>query len=52
LKFPLVAIERDAWYFDGLTIKRDGANGMIGAVRIDTKDGSSREAVFKYQRVK
>lgn len=52
LKFPLVAIERDAWYFDGLTIKRDGANGMIGAVRIGNKDGSSREAVFKYQRVK
>ena len=50
--FPLVAVERDAWYFDGLTIRRDGADGMIGAVRIGNKDGSSREAVFKYRRVK
>ena len=52
LTFPLVAVEHDAWYFDGLTIKRDGPDGMIGAVRIGNKDGSSREAVFKYRRVK
>ena len=50
--FPLVAVEEGAWYFDGLTIKRDGPDGMIGAVRIGNKDGSSREAVFKYRRVK
>lgn len=50
IRFPLVAVEKDAWYFDGLTIKRDGADAMIGAVRIDNKDGSSREAVFKYKR--
>jgi len=52
LKFPLVAVERDAWYFDGLTIRRDGADGMIGAVRIANKDGTSREAVFRYRRVR
>ena len=52
VKFPLVAAERDAWYFDGLTIKRDGPDGMMGAVRITNKDGSSREAVFKYRRIK
>ena len=52
LKFPLVAVEPDAWYFDGLTVRRDGPDGMIGAVRIDRKDGPPREAVFKYRRVK
>jgi hypothetical protein len=52
LKFPLVAVEKDAWYFDGLTVRRDGPDGMIGAVRIDSKDGPPREAVFKYRRVK
>ena len=49
-RFPLVAVEGDAWYFDGLTIRRDGADGMIGAVRIDNRDGTSREAVFRYRR--
>ena len=52
IKFPLVAVERDAWYFDGLTIRRDGADGMIGAVRIENKDGTTREAVFRYKRVR
>jgi hypothetical protein len=50
--FPLVAIEKEAWYFDGLTIRRDGPDGMVGAVRIDSKDGPPREAVFRYRRVK
>ena len=50
-RFPLVAVEKDAFYFDGLTIRRDGPAGMIGAVRIDNKDGTSREAVFRYRRV-
>jgi hypothetical protein len=52
LTFPLVAVEKDAWYFDGLTVRRDGADGMIGAVRIESKDGPPREAVFKYRRVR
>jgi hypothetical protein len=52
IKFPLVAVEKDAWYFDGLTIRRDGSDGMIGAVRIENKDGTAREAVFRYKRLK
>ena len=52
LTFPLVAVERDVWYFNGLTVRRDGPDGMIGAVRIENRDGTSREAVFKYRRVK
>ena len=52
VRFPLVAVEKDAWYFDGLTVRRDGPDGMVGAVRIDSKEGPPREAVFKYRRVK
>jgi hypothetical protein len=49
-RFPLVAIENDAWYFDGLTIRRDGPDGMVGAVKVETKDGSRKEYVFRYKR--
>lgn len=52
VRFPLVAVEKDAWYFDGLTVRRDGPDGMVGAVRIDSKEGPPREAVFTYRRVK
>jgi hypothetical protein len=51
-RFPLVAAAEGALYFDGLTIRRDGEDGMIGAVRIDDRDGTSREAVFHYRRVR
>ena len=51
-RFPLVAVENDAWYFDGLTIRRDGPDGMIGAVRIEERDGTTREAVFHYRRAR
>ena len=50
--FRLVAVEKDAWYFDGLTIRRDGPDGMIGAVRVDNKDGTSREVVLRYSRAR
>lgn len=51
-RFALVAVEDGAWYFDGLTIRRDGEDGMVGAVRIDNPDGTSREAVIRYRRVR
>jgi hypothetical protein len=50
VRFPLVAVEPDAWYFDGLTIRKEGQGGMIAAVRIGNRDGTSREAVFRYRR--
>lgn len=34
VEFPLVAIEKDAVYFDGLTYARDGAKGLKAAVKI------------------
>ncbi len=48
--FPLVAIEGDAWYFDGLTIKKNGPDGMTAIVRIEQKDGTSHELAFRYTR--
>lgn len=51
VRFPLVAVEKDAWYFDGLTIRRTGADRAQHFVRIRSQDGSSREASFSYRRV-
>lgn len=50
--FPLVAIDKDAAYFDGLTMRRAGPNGMESFVRIKQKDGSTQEAVFRFRRVR
>ncbi|MDX2152471.1 MAG: DUF6265 family protein [Bryobacteraceae bacterium] len=49
-EFTLVAAEKDAWYFDGLTIRRNGKDGLVTAVRIGNKDGTTQEAVFHYRR--
>lgn len=51
-KFPLVAVDKDVWYFDGFTVRRDGPDGMIVTVLAKMKDGSSAELVFTYRRVK
>ena len=51
--FPLVAVENGAWYFDGLTIRRDGEDGMVGAVMIAGRNGAQpHEAVFHYRRTR
>lgn len=50
VSFPLVALEDDAVYFDGLTIRREGATGLVTAVRLKAKDGSFRELVFRYEK--
>ena len=50
IDFPLVAVERDALYFDGLTIKRTGPAEVTHWVRIKSKDGTSEEAKLVYRR--
>ena len=50
VRFPLVAIEKDAWFFDGLTIRRTGANAADHIVRVKAKDGTEREAILHYRR--
>lgn len=49
-RFPLVAVEGDAFYFDGLTLRRDGPDGLVSAVRMESADGTSRDLVFRYRR--
>lgn len=41
-----------AWYFDGLTIRRDGADGLVSAVMVRSSDGAEREYVFGYRRAR
>ena len=48
-EFRLVAHEGDAWYFDDLTIRRDG-DEMVSAVLVRMKDGTTKEYVFRYRR--
>ena len=52
VRFPLVAAEGDAWYFDGLTIRRTGPDSSEHVVRIKGKDGTVSEAVLRDQRVR
>ena len=52
VRFPLVAADKDAWYFDGLTIRRTGPDSSDHVVRIEGKDGKVSEAVLKYRRVR
>lgn len=51
VRFPLVAVAPNAWYFDGLTIRKDGPDGLVGAVVAGPAD-SQRELVFRYRRVR
>jgi hypothetical protein len=52
VEFPLVAMEKDAAYFDGLTMRRTGPDAMESFVRIKQKDGTTKEAAFRFRRVK
>lgn len=47
--FPLIARERDAWYFDGLTVRRKGDDEMVTALRVAT-GADAKEYVFQYRR--
>lgn len=47
--FPLVALEGQAAYFDGLTVRRDG-DTLISAVLVGQADGSVKEYVFRFRR--
>lgn len=48
VEFPLVAIEQDAVYFDGLTYKREGAKGLKAAVKI----GDDGRGDFSFRRAR
>ena len=48
--FPLIARERDAWYFDGLTVRRESDDAMVVAVRVAT-GASAKEYVFSLSEI-
>ena len=47
--FPLVAVEKDRWFFDGMTIERTGTNSLTMWVRI-TENGTTSEVPFRFTR--
>jgi hypothetical protein len=49
VSFRLVAIEPNAVYFDGLTLRREG-DELISAVLVRHRDGTVQEYVFRYRR--
>lgn len=51
VEFPLVALTRDAVYFDGLTMRRDGEDGLHTFVIIDRGGGKKEEVAFRFRRV-
>ena len=50
IDFRLVEAEKDALYFDGLTIKRTGPDEVTHWVRVTAKDGKTQEAKLVYHR--
>jgi Domain of unknown function (DUF6265) len=51
VSFRLIAREGNAWYFNGLTYRRDGRSRLLVAVRMRGKDGAVSELVFRFRRV-
>ena len=52
VRFPLVAVEKDAWYFDGYTLKRTGPDTSLHIIRVKRTGGEPSEVVLSYRRVK
>ena len=50
LTFRLVAMEECAAYFRGLTLRCDGEDGLLAAVRMSGGDGEVNELVFRFVR--
>lgn len=51
LTFRLVAIAEGAAYFHGLTLRQEGADGLLAAVRMKGKDGAGNELVFRFSKM-
>jgi hypothetical protein len=49
--FPLVAIEKDRWFFDGMTIERTGTDALTMWVRI-AENGTTNEVPFRLVRTR
>lgn len=49
--FPLVAVERNRWFFDGMTLERTGPNAMTMWVRIE-QGGKTEETPLRFTRLR
>lgn len=52
IRFPLVAVEKDHWFFDGYTLRRTGPDTADHIIRVKRGSGPEQEVVLKYWRVK
>ncbi|WP_338242118.1 DUF6265 family protein [Aurantiacibacter hainanensis] len=50
LTFRLVEMDECAAYFRGLTLRCDGDDGLLAAVRMGQSDGTSSELIFRFTR--
>lgn len=48
--FPLVKIDEEAAWFDGMTIRRLGEDEIVIYVLLESGEGTTREGVFPYRR--
>lgn len=51
LSFRLVAIEECAAYFNALTLRCDGPDGLVAAVRMKSDTGEPQELLFRFTRL-
>ena len=51
LTFRLIAVEECAAYFHALTLRCDGEDGLLAAVRMRSKDEEISELVFRFRRM-
>ena len=49
--FRLIALEDCAAYFRALTLRCDGENSLLAAVRMRSDDGEVSELVFRFERM-
>jgi hypothetical protein len=52
VEFPLVAIEGNRTYFDGLTIERGADGSLVNYLEIEHNDGTREEVTLRYHRVR
>ncbi len=51
VEFALVKIEKDVVYFDGLTLKKDGDNGLTIYMRMQQEGEEAHSMELKYKRI-
>lgn len=52
VEFPLIAVEGNRFFFDGLTLVREGPDALTVWVRIAEDGAPARDVPFRYRRVR